>query len=86
MGDQPVPVGEGHHNVERGQKKHEVEEGVAVLDQVTLVILHPPGSGWLLRQVGAARALSQDDGVFGGHGQLVHLAGAGGPNAEGKHI
>lgn len=44
LGYGPVPVGEGHHNVERGQEEHEVEEGVAVLDHVLLIVLHSPGS------------------------------------------
>lgn len=83
----PVPVGECHHNVERGQEEHEVEEGVAVLDHVPLIVLHPPGSRQLLWQVGAApAALGQDGRVFGGHGQLVNLAGARWTNAEGKHV
>ena len=30
MHDSLEPVGEGHHGVERGQSKHEVEEGVRV--------------------------------------------------------
>lgn len=78
----PVPVGERHHDVERCQEEHEVEEGVAVLDHVALIVLQPPGSCGLLREVGAAAALGQDGRVFGGHGQLVHLAGAGRTNAE----
>lgn len=83
----PVPVGEGHHNIERGQEEHKVEEGVAVLNPVLLVVLHALGSSDFLWKVGGAAAtLSQDDRVFGGHGQLVHLAGAGGPNAETKQI
>ena len=61
-----------------------MEEGVAVLHQVPLVVLHPPGPRGLLGEVGAAALLRQDGRVFGSHGQLVHLAGAGRPNAEGR--
>lgn len=82
----PVPVGQSHHNVEWGQEEHKVEEGVAVLDHVLLVVLHSLGAIRLLWQVAAAATLGQDDRVFGGHCQLVHLAGAGGSNAEDKQI
>lgn len=34
----PVPVGQSHHDVKRGQEKHEVEERVAVRDAVLLVV------------------------------------------------
>ena len=41
-----VPVGEGHHDVEGGEGKHEVEEAPAVVHPVVLVVR--PGSGWTL--------------------------------------
>ena len=77
----PVPVGKSHHDVEGGQEEHEVEERVAVLDHVSLVVLHTPGPTdhptlWLVRSAGIA--LGQDDGIVRGHGQLIHLAGVGG--------
>jgi hypothetical protein len=34
----PVPVGERHHDVQRGQHEAEVEEGVAVGDPILLVV------------------------------------------------
>lgn len=60
-----------------------MEEGVAVLDHVPLVVLHPPDSARLLGEVDGAAALRKDHRVLGGHGQLVHLAGAGRANAAG---
>lgn len=41
-----VPVGESHHDVEGGQKKGEVEEGVAVGDSL-LFIVHGPSDSVL---------------------------------------
>lgn len=45
-----VPVGEGHHDVEGGQKKAEVEKGVAVGDSLLLVV-HGPSYSILPRLV-----------------------------------
>lgn len=37
----PVPVGQSHHDVKRGQEEHEVEERVAVRDAILLVVHGP---------------------------------------------
>lgn len=37
----PVPVGQSHHDVKRGQEEHEVEERVAVRDAILLVVYGP---------------------------------------------
>ena len=39
-GDLLVPVRERHHDVERGEREHEVEEAVAVCDTFLLVVPH----------------------------------------------
>lgn len=61
-----------------------MEEGVAVLHQVLLVVLHPTDSARLFKEVAGAAALGQDHCILGGHGQLVYLTGAGRANAEGR--
>jgi len=54
-----VPVGEGHHDVQRGQEQHEVEEGVGVGDAVLLVVCGPglPVAAALLEAVGVGPVL-----------------------------
>lgn len=39
--DEPEPVGEGHHDVQRSQEEDEVEEEVAVRHPLALVVDHP---------------------------------------------
>ena len=39
-GDLLVPVRQRHHDVERGEREHEVEEAVAVCDTFLLVVPH----------------------------------------------
>lgn len=38
--NEPEPVGEGHHDVQRGQEEDEMEEEVAVSDSLRLVVNH----------------------------------------------
>lgn len=63
-----------------------MEEGVAVLDHVLLVLLRPPGPPGALQHVAAAAAgpLNEDSRLLGGHGQLVHLIRVGGAYAADK--
>lgn len=68
-----------------------MEEGIAVLDHVPLVVLHTPGSrpprtrpSHLLVRC-AHVTLLQGHRVVGGHGQLVHLAGVGRADAARKY-
>ena len=37
-----VPVGEGHHDVERGQKEVKMKERIAIGDPILFIIHHPP--------------------------------------------
>ena len=46
-----VPMGEGHHDVERSQAEHEVEEAVAVGNAVLLIIVDILTSRLLIRCV-----------------------------------
>lgn len=39
--NEPEPVGEGHHDVQRSQEEDEVEEEVAVRHPLALVVDHP---------------------------------------------
>ena len=78
----PVPVGEGHHDVEGCEEQHEVEEGVAVLDRLSLVVLHTLGATTLHLSIlgDPCGALFHHGGVIGGQDQLVHLAIVGRPD------
>ena len=57
VGHIPVPVGEGHHDVEGGQEQHEVEEGVAVGDAVLLIVHGTVHTISLLKALGVRRPI-----------------------------
>ena len=82
----PVPVGEGHHDIQRGQEQHEVEEGVGVGDAVLLVVRGaglPVAAAALLEAVSVGPVLHQSR-LVAGQSQLVHLRGGRVPDARAK--
>lgn len=70
-----VPVGEGHHDVEGGQKEADVEEGVAVGDRLPFVVHGPSGSVLPYRSLHGGQTL-----ILLGLHQLVHLGVVGWAN------
>lgn len=78
----PIPVGESHHDVQWSQTQHEVEEGVAVLNRISLIVFNTPWSIPILKISAApCRGVIQHHRVVGGQGQLVHLGVVGGADA-----
>lgn len=70
----PVPVGQGHHDVEGSREEHEVEHGVAVLHPFSLVVHSPPGPPILLVTGAIGSCISEDHAVTSRQGQLIYLA------------
>lgn len=70
--DIPVPVGQSHHDVKRGQEEHEVEERVAVCDAVLLVVNSAVGMVSLIKILWSGAFLNQS-GLVAGQGEFVHL-------------
>lgn len=79
----PVPVGECHHDVERRQEQHEVEERVRVGDGLLLIVHSSAGTAALLEAVSLRPVLDQSR-LVAGQGQLVHLGVGGITNAGGQ--
>lgn len=71
-----VPVGECHHDVQRGQEKHEVEERVAVGDSILLIVNSAAAAVAHFKAVRCGAVLDQSR-FIAGEGQLVHLSVAG---------
>lgn len=80
----PVPVGEGHHDVEGGQEEHEVEEGVAVGDSVLLVVHGPVLAIFHVKVLRVVAILNQGRLVTGQR-QFVHLGVGGVADAIGMN-
>lgn len=72
-----VPVGEGHHNVERSQEQAEVEEGVAVGHSL-LFVVHSTSRSVVW---GAGVVISGQIAGFLRLHELVHLSVVGGADA-----
>lgn len=70
----PVPVGECHHDVKRGEKEHEVEEGVVVLHAILLVIRDAAHVSFFRGCAAQSRSILQNGIVTPRQCQLVHLA------------
>ena len=59
----PVPVGQGHHDVQGGRAEHEVEDGVAVLHPLSLVVHCPPRPSILLSTRTTGSRITEDHAV-----------------------
>lgn len=70
----PVPVRERHHDVKRGEKEHEVKEGVVVLHAILLVIHDTAHVSFLRSRAAQPRSILQNGIVTPRQRQLVHLA------------
>lgn len=78
----PVPVGQCHHDVERRQEQHEVEEGVGVGDAVPLIVHHSVGSAPFLPL--RLHSILNERRLVAAQGQFVHLRVCGVTDANGR--
>lgn len=79
----PVPVGECHHDVERRQEQHEVEERVGVGDSILFIVHSPVETAALLKRV-CLRPVLDKSRLIAGQSQLVHLSVGRITNADGQ--
>jgi len=68
------PVGEGHHDVEGGQEKHEMEAGVGVSDSRLLIVIHPLSVCFFIAVIHHQCLIVVQHNVFT-HRQSVNVAG-----------
>lgn len=73
----PVPVGQGHHDVQGGRAEHEVEHGVVVLHPLSLVVHCPPRPSVFLIAGAIGSRITEDHAVTSWQRQLTYLAIAG---------
>lgn len=77
LGLLPVPVGQGHHDVQGSRAEHEVEHGVVVLHPLSLVVHCPPRPSIFLIAGTIGSRISEDHAVTSRQRQLTYLAIAG---------
>lgn len=72
LGVRAIPVGEGHHDVERRKEQHEVEERVRIRDTIFLIVHSSVGAVSLLKAV-RLRPIFNESRLITGQSQLVDL-------------